>query len=255
LDEVRENVKVLYRLLTDETCAGAAKRYPRLRTTLLDNSVAQPLVRVLIGPHPTLSKCLGQLRRDFPEPEARQQYLRQAFANIDKKINHATSPVEDEISATLLKFEMTDLWERWHKALARAEDGDYSGAITAARTLLEATCRFVLTEKNAPAPVGVHLPAMFKATAQHLQLAADNSTGHELQRMLNGCSTVVESLATLRNKLGDAHPGSVPDRVQAQLVIRLSGSVAAFLIERLGKQKEAALELVINEQRRNARSV
>jgi Abortive infection C-terminus len=71
--------------------------------------------------------------------------------------------------------------------------------------------------------------------AEHLNLAPNQHTEVAFKSVLGGCQIVVQYLATIRNRLGDAHgTGRAPVRPahrHAALVINLAGTVAAFLVE------------------------
>jgi hypothetical protein len=79
------------------------------------------------------------------------------------------------------------------------------------------------------------LPALYKATATHLNIAPSQHTEETFKRILGGATNVVEGLGSLRNKIGDAHgKGGKPVRPSArhaQLAVNLAGTVATFIIE------------------------
>jgi hypothetical protein len=61
---------------------------------------------------------------------------------------------------------------------------------------------------------------------------------------LGGCTSVVEGLGALRNKVGDAHgQGKRPVRVSprhAHLAVNLAGTMATFLIETRATRRGAS---------------
>jgi hypothetical protein len=71
--------------------------------------------------------------------------------------------------------------------------------------------------------------------AQDLKLAPNQHTEEAFQKILGGATTVVNGLATLRNRLSDAHGrGGVPVKPSARhatLAVNMAGSLATFLIE------------------------
>ncbi|GAB5505977.1 MAG: hypothetical protein Rhirs2KO_11400 [Rhizobiaceae bacterium] len=122
----------------------------------------------------------------------------------------------------------------WVKALNRRIT-DPSGAITAARTLVEAVCKTILHEAGEPAADNEDLPKLYSRTAGLLNLAPSQHSERAFKAILGGCHSVVENIGTLRNKIGDAHySGAKPVRPKARhaaLAVNLAGSMALFLID------------------------
>lgn len=122
----------------------------------------------------------------------------------------------------------------WARALERRAD-DPEGAITSARTLLEAVCKHILDESCAQYDDSADLPKLYRATAEALDLAPSQQSEDNLKRIFGGCQTVVENLGSLRNKLSDAHGKgkslTKPAPRHAELAVNLSGAIAMFLVE------------------------
>ncbi|WP_375268522.1 abortive infection family protein, partial [Phenylobacterium sp.] len=111
---------------------------------------------------------------------------------------------------------------------------DPRGAITLARTLLEDVCKWILTEAGEDFKDADDLPALYRKLAKLLKLAPDDHTEQIFKQLLGSCQQIVELLASLRNKLGDAH-SSGPKRAKplprhAELAVNLSGTMATFLV-------------------------
>jgi hypothetical protein len=121
----------------------------------------------------------------------------------------------------------------WAKALGRRAD-DPEGAITAARTLLEATCKHILDKANIAYNDDADLPELYKLTANHLNLAPDRHTEQQFKQILGGATSVVNGLGSLRNKILDAHAISTvrtrPSPRHATLCVNMAGTMAEFLI-------------------------
>tara|TARA_E500000318_G_scaffold92395_1_gene90985 strand:+ start:618 stop:1805 length:1188 start_codon:yes stop_codon:yes gene_type:complete len=153
------------------------------------------------------------------------------------------SPADESISAALAAFDPTQVHARWESALARRE-ADAEGAITLARTLLEDVCKWILEEAGESWKERDDLPALYRRLSKTLRLAPDDHTEQVFKQILGSCQSIVESVGTLRNKLGDAHsPGPKRARPQprhAELVVNLSGAMATFLISTWEARREAS---------------
>ena len=78
------------------------------------------------------------------------------------------------------------------------------------------------------------LPKLYRKVAKKMKLAPDDHTEDAFKRILGGCQSIVETIGTLRNRLGDAH-SSGPKRARplprhAELAVNLAGTMATFLV-------------------------
>ncbi len=122
--------------------------------------------------------------------------------------------------------------ELWEKASERVEH-DPDGAVTAARTLIEAVCKAILDEANLEDADGEKLPSLYSKVAAELNLAPSSHSEQQFKQILGGCQTVVEGLAGIRNRYSDSHArrrrGVRPAPRDAELAVNLAGSMASFL--------------------------
>ena len=122
----------------------------------------------------------------------------------------------------------------WSKALDR-RTADPPGAITAARTLLESTCKTILEDRGVTYADNGDLPKLYNLVAKELKLAPSDHTEVQIKAILGACTTVVKELGSLRNRVSDSH-GSGRQRYRlaerhAALAVNLAGSMALFLME------------------------
>jgi hypothetical protein len=165
---------------------------------------------------------------------ARREHIYRAFEPL---LNHLEGcnkgPADAAISGVLSTFDPDGVHRSWEKALGRRH-GDPEGAITAARTLLEAVCKRILDEAG-ESYRDDDLPKLYGKTAKVLNLSPSQHTEESFKAILGGCHTVVQNLGTLRNRMGDAHgQGRNPVRPaprHAALAVNLAGSMATFLVE------------------------
>jgi hypothetical protein len=142
------------------------------------------------------------------------------------------SPIQIPVAAPG-RLDTKFISEAWQKALDRRHE-DPEGAITAARTLLETVCKHILDECGVEYGDGTDLPKLYGLTSKELNLAPSQHTADAFKKILGGVHSVVDGLANLRNRLGDAHgQGKRPVKPlprHAELAVNMAGSVASFLL-------------------------
>lgn len=209
--------------------------YVRLRRELQSiREVKERLPRLVLTCY-TLGDFWGAIKPTFPSYQQRRDFLRAEFAPLLGFLEAQQSlPADEPIRASLETWGTADVHAAWQKALERRER-DPEGAITAARTLLEMTCKAILERQAVPYDDAADLPDLYRAAALTLSLAPEQHHEDLFKRILGGCQTVVNGLGTLRNKLGDAHarsPGAGrPSARHAALAVTLAGGMAMFLVE------------------------
>jgi hypothetical protein len=131
------------------------------------------------------------------------------------------------------KLDTQYISEAWDKARARRHE-DPEGAITAARTLLESVCKHILDEGGVEYGDNADLPKLYGLTSKELNLAPSQHTEEAFKKILGGAHSIVDGLANLRNRTGDAHgQGKRPVKPlprHAELAVNMAGSVASFLL-------------------------
>ena len=143
-----------------------------------------------------------------------------------------TSPITKTVNNLIENLDSLQIHREWQKALRRQKT-DPEGAITSARTLLEATCKKILSDKGQDPGDALTLPQMYRKVADLLDLAPSKATDDLIKRLLGNCQSIVTTLGALRNQVGDAH-GKSPDyapmsSIHSELAVNLSGSMALFL--------------------------
>jgi len=143
-------------------------------------------------------------------------------------------PTDDVVSEALKRFNAESIHVVWKKALERRQS-DPEGAITTARTLLETVCKHILDEKGIEYSNKTDLPQLYHLVSVELNLSPSQHTEDVFRQILGSCSSIVNGLGTLRNRLGDAHGQGKknirPAARHAELAVNLAGSVALFLVE------------------------
>ncbi|WP_223677493.1 abortive infection family protein [Azospirillum agricola] len=156
----------------------------------------------------------------------------------------AEAPADPLISEVLAAFDEASVHEAWTRALQRRATHP-EGAITLARTLLETVCKHIIEEAGGTYSDRDELPKLYRTAAEHLQLAPDQHTEEVFKTILGNCQNVVNSLASIRNKLSDAHgrgrKAVRPAARHAELAVNLAGTVATFLVSTWRARQAAKL--------------
>lgn len=134
----------------------------------------------------------------------------------------------------------------WHKAQDRTLD-DAGGAITSAKSLLEATCKQILDELAIKYSPSADLPKLYTLATQAIGIAPGTQTEPILRSMFSAAHQIMQSVAEMRNKFGDSHGKSMgttkPSRAQGELAVNLSASLSCFLITQLDSHLSATRRL------------
>lgn len=134
--------------------------------------------------------------------------------------------------------------ELTEKADGRLANGDGEGAITAARTMLEAV--LVELEKElagAPGDYKGDLPKQFKSVAKRLRIDDERADlDDHFKQVARGLVQVVNGLAPIRNKMSDGHARQrKPETHHARVIVNAAKTVATFLVESYLVQRERGL--------------
>lgn len=232
-----ERAQYLQNLLINHATGGLAdnSEYQELRQYFLENLNTKSLIPSWIKVNRDLSQFWQFIKYKFPTYAERRAYIWAEFAPILEMLELSVkTPSDQTISEVLKRFDSESVHIVWSKALDRRQS-DPDGAITAARTLLEAVCKHILDEKGIEYSNKTDLPQLYNLVSIELNLSPSQHTEDIFKKILGSCSNIVNGLGTLRNRLGDAHgQGKKPVRPaprHAELAVNLAGSVALFLVE------------------------
>ncbi|MFW6110270.1 MAG: abortive infection family protein [Patescibacteria group bacterium] len=131
------------------------------------------------------------------------------------------------------------------KCEVKIANGDYDGAVTNARTLLEQVLIYIGKNTN-PGRSLDHkgdLNRLYKIIKKDLNLSPENITDKSLKEVLSGLISIVNGLSALRNQLSDAHgkvsTTYITERHHAILIVNCAKTVTEFLVSSYKKQYEA----------------
>jgi hypothetical protein len=133
--------------------------------------------------------------------------------------------------------------EQIEKSERKIKDEDYDGAITNARSLMEAVLTQIESSLDPDAPkYDGDLPKLYKRAQKLLNLDPSRpEVDQSLKQVLSGLVSIVQGLAGLSNKMGDRHVRTYkPSRHHAIFVCNSAKSVCNFLFDTYAYQREKA---------------
>jgi hypothetical protein len=232
-----EKAQYLQNMLINFATGNDAKNaeYQELRQHFLSNPAIKSKLPSWVRTKRDLSEFWQFIKFKFSTYAERRSYIWDEFSPLLEYLETGLkTPSDQTVSEVLKRFNAESVQIIWTKALDRRQS-DPEGAITAARTLLETICKHILDEKSVEYTDKTDLPQLYHLVSFELKLSPSQYTEEVFKQILGGCSTIVNGLGTLRNRLGDAHGhGKKPVRPlarHAELAVNLAGSVALFLVE------------------------
>lgn len=139
------------------------------------------------------------------------------------------TPVDESLADLFGRIPSHSIREKWEKALHRRIT-DPSGAITAARALLETTLKWII-EQRGDKPTENN-KELFNKTIDALGLVVK---GKPIEKTIAGLDSIIWGIGDMRNKHGDAHGAAsdavAPTKSEAGFCVNLAGSVALYLLE------------------------
>lgn len=127
------------------------------------------------------------------------------------------------------------------KAKKKIEEGDYNGAITNARSLVEAVCIQLIEQIEGIAIKNDgNIDNLWARTKKAMKLQMDKQAlPDSINQILSGLDTSVKGLAGLSNTASDRHANNFNTRKHhAKLAVNLSLALSDFLFESLEYQME-----------------
>ncbi|WP_216940573.1 abortive infection family protein [Acinetobacter sp. BY419] len=218
------------------------KQYQQLRNDML-NSTSQKFLPSMVKTSRNLDQFWQFIKSKSDNYSDRRTFIYTEFQpSFDFFEKSNVAPLDNVIKDTILKLDSTYIQTTWDKALERRLD-DPQGAITLARTLIESTCKHILDELEIDYGNSPDINQLYRLVSKELNLSPSQHTEQVFKQILGGCSSIVEGLGALRNKVGDAHgQGKVnvkPSSRHAELAVNLAGTMAVFLFTTWGFKKES----------------
>ncbi len=233
---IQERIKKI-----QDTCIGIAtgkdfsyEKYENAREDIISESaltkfLPEWLIRCRYG-----SQFWNFIKEKFPSYRERRYFIWSEFADLQDQLEQSgIHPTNLSVQELLAITNSESVQDAWQKCFDRREN-DPEGAITSSRTLVESTCKHILETLGEIPDSSGNLPKLYKQTAKVLNLSPDLYGENVIKQILSGCGTVVEGLASLRNKYGDSHGQGIskskPQKRHAELAVNLAGTLSSFLI-------------------------
>ncbi len=148
-----------------------AQDFSRLRAEFLNNAQLKSRMPDMVRKYRDQSQFWPFIKHKFPSYAERRDYIWAEFRPVFEYLEaQDRSPGVQPITQALEAFDPEHVHAIWQKALDRRMD-DPEGAITAARTLLETVCKYVLDANNERYPDDADLPKLWALTSEKLNLA------------------------------------------------------------------------------------
>jgi len=207
--------------------------YVLLRQKLISNKALAPLLPQFLQTCRNLDQFWQLIKSKFKTYAERKNQIWEEFNPLFEAFEQDSAPSDKAITESLGIIDPPYVQAAWAKAIER-RSSDPEGAITSARTLIESVCKHILDESKTQYEDDAELPKLYKHTAEVLNLAPSQHTDKVFRQILGSCTSIVEGLGSLRNRLSDAHGkgkiASKPASRHAELAVNLSGALAMYLL-------------------------
>ena len=138
------------------------------------------------------------------------------------------------ISDVLSKISLSGIREQWWVTSSRLPSSP-SSAITAARTLLESTCKTILEECGQSPNDSGDLQKLVKQVRQVLGLKTGRDMPKPVNEVLSGLISLANGLSAISNYAGDRHGKAGGMRLEditiASVIVHAAGVAAFFLAQ------------------------
>ncbi|WP_454762269.1 abortive infection family protein [Caulobacter segnis] len=125
--------------------------------------------------------------------------------------------------------------EQVDKCRTKIDAGDYDGAITNARSLVEAVLTAIEAKfDDAPPDYDGDVQRLYKRVSKHLKLSEDGSqtVDDNLKQIMRGFVNIVAGLAGISNKMGDRHVRKYkPAAHHAALIVNAAMTLCGFVFD------------------------
>lgn len=133
-----------------------------------------------------------------------RESLNEAFLYAENQEN--SFALDQLVFDSHLIFNSEHIQLEWKKAIERRST-DPDGAMTLAKTMLESVCKHILDELQIAYKdeKELTLQKLYKTVSKELKLSPSQHTENEFKKILGGCSSIIDGLASIRGLVSDAH--------------------------------------------------
>ncbi len=234
LQTVRE-MKALMTQLVEGARMVDERDYIKTRDTLIHNIFLAGKLPNIVLEYTTPTEFWAFIKHKFDNYAERREYVRSQFHNLIRELESAPSnPMQASTEDTLKSLNSLEAQRLFAIAMERSER-DPNGAVTAARSLLETTCKLLMDDMGESYESNEKITTLFNKISKKLRLHPTQHPNDSLKLILSGCSKIVQGLAETRNLISDAHgqgrkPMNAAPR-HAKLAVSAAGAMSTFLID------------------------
>jgi len=134
--------------------------------------------------------------------------------------------------------------EQLEKSEKKILEGDFDGAITNARSLVEAVLLDIehFLSKNESSTYDGNITKLYKRVRKLLNLNPNAELPDSLKKILSGLISLVEGLSSIRNDMSDAHARRYkPHEHHARLAVNTAKTIIDFLFSTFNYQDQKGL--------------
>ena len=182
-----------------------------------------------------------------PSPETANlvEGLRQdGWQIMGNHIVQSAYDVESMLSSMTRGQPIETIQREWDRAILSINN-DPADALTAASSMIEATFKFILHDAGVPFPSKQDIQGLSKTVYPLLDISPEREADADFRTLFQSTISIVQSLGTIRTKIGDAH-GASPSRAEptekhARLATNMAGALCLFLLETYIERKNAGV--------------
>jgi hypothetical protein len=217
--------------------------YENSRNNLFSNASIKSAIPDWVVENRYGSQYWKFIKSKYPTYEERRIFLRTSFDELIEYIEgNGSHPISISVQEIIESIKEDNLESIWRKINLRKES-DIDGAITAARSMVETTLKYILDQEGETYTNKDDLNDLYKKVANQLNLSPSGHNEQLFKKILGGVTTVVQGFGEMRNSYGDAHgKGKINYKAEsrhATLTVNLAGSICSFLLHTHSENKQS----------------
>lgn len=151
------------------------------------------------------------------------------------------NPIQHLESLDIIKINNTYIKENIDKCDRKIIDGDYSWAVTNARSLVETVLLHIQSQlSNQDQKFDGNLNILYKTISSNLNLSVNRKTNDSFRQLMSGLFSIIAAIAELGNELGDRHgkidKNYIVEKHHAILVVNSAKIFTNFIFSSYEKQ-------------------
>lgn len=236
ISKVREFHKLVIDFATGKTMEDIYGTYEKARSEFLqlDQSISPAIPRWIYEKRYG-SNFWSFIKSVSPTYSGRRNFIDESFADlydyIEKGANQPITLSLEQINAAIRNDHVDLLWKKIHSR----KSFDKDGAVTACKTLIETVLKYLLDEKGILHSNNDDIKDLYKKVSSVYDLEPISQKSEGFTKVCSGYISIIDGVATIRNKYGDAHGKSASIEIElpenfVDLVINVTGSITTFLL-------------------------